>query len=53
MSGWQLGIDIGGTFTDVVASHPGTGETRTGKVPSLEQIGEVAKLQVQVLEKLE
>ncbi|UOM33299.1 hydantoinase/oxoprolinase family protein [Acuticoccus sp. I52.16.1] len=34
MSGWQLGIDIGGTFTDVVASHPGTGETRTGKVPS-------------------
>ncbi len=34
MSGWQLGIDIGGTFTDVVASHPATGETRTGKVPS-------------------
>ncbi|EAQ02179.1 probable hydantoin utilization protein [Pseudooceanicola batsensis HTCC2597] len=34
MSDWQLGIDIGGTFTDVVASNPATGEVRSGKVPS-------------------
>ncbi|WP_158971316.1 hydantoinase/oxoprolinase family protein [Chachezhania sediminis] len=34
MSDWQLGIDIGGTFTDVVASNPATGEIRSGKVPS-------------------
>lgn len=34
MSDWQLGIDIGGTFTDVVASNTGTGEIRSGKVPS-------------------
>ncbi len=23
---WQVGIDIGGTFTDVVAFQPSTGE---------------------------
>lgn len=34
MSQWQLGIDIGGTFTDVVASNPESGEIRSGKVPS-------------------
>ena len=31
---WRIGIDIGGTFTDVVALHEATGEMRTGKVPS-------------------
>ena len=31
---WEVGTDIGGTFTDIVAVHRGTGETRTGKVPS-------------------
>ncbi|MEA2852353.1 MAG: N-methylhydantoinase, partial [Rhodospirillaceae bacterium] len=28
-SGWQVGIDIGGTFTDLVALLPGTGEVRS------------------------
>ncbi len=31
---WELGTDIGGTFTDIVAVHGETGETRTAKVPS-------------------
>ena len=31
---WEVGTDIGGTFTDIVAVHAGTGETRTAKVPS-------------------
>jgi N-methylhydantoinase A len=32
--GWQVGIDIGGTFTDLVALLPATGEVRTLKVPT-------------------
>ena len=31
---WRVGIDVGGTFTDVVAFRAGTGETRTAKVGS-------------------
>lgn len=31
---WQLGIDIGGTFTDVVAVNPGGGGVRMAKVLS-------------------
>ncbi len=31
--GWQVGIDIGGTFTDIVALHP-EAPPRTAKVPS-------------------
>ena len=31
---WQVGIDIGGTFTDVVGLNGETGEVRTAKVPS-------------------
>ena len=34
MSGWQVGIDIGGTFTDLVALLPSTGEVRSIKVPT-------------------
>ncbi|MFV2001848.1 MAG: hydantoinase/oxoprolinase family protein [Paracoccaceae bacterium] len=30
--GWQVGIDIGGTFTDVVARRPADGEVRASKV---------------------
>ncbi len=33
-TGWQIGIDIGGTFTDVVAFHPGTGAVCMAKVQS-------------------
>jgi N-methylhydantoinase A len=33
-TGWQIGIDIGGTFTDVVAFHPGTGAVSMAKVQS-------------------
>jgi N-methylhydantoinase A len=33
-SGWQVGIDIGGTFTDLVALLPATGEVRSIKVPT-------------------
>jgi len=32
--GWQVGIDIGGTFTDLVALLPSTGECRSIKVPT-------------------
>ncbi|HVX19818.1 MAG TPA: hydantoinase/oxoprolinase family protein [Acidimicrobiales bacterium] len=32
--GWWVGVDVGGTFTDVVAVDAGTGEIRTGKVLS-------------------
>ena len=32
--GWQLGIDIGGTFTDVVAFEPATGTLRSAKAQS-------------------
>ncbi len=33
-SGWQVGIDIGGTFTDVVAFQPSTGNISEAKVRS-------------------
>ena len=32
--GWLVGIDIGGTFTDVVAIQPDDAEVRAAKVPS-------------------
>ena len=32
---WQVGIDVGGTFTDVVAVEPARGLKRTAKVQSL------------------
>ena len=31
---WEAGVDIGGTFTDIVAIHAGTREMRSAKVPS-------------------
>ena len=33
-NGWQVGIDVGGTFTDVIAVHRARGEVRAAKVPS-------------------
>ncbi len=32
--GWQVGIDVGGTFTDVIAVSRAHGEVRVAKVPS-------------------
>ncbi len=32
--GWQVGVDVGGTFTDVVALNQGGSDTRIAKVPS-------------------
>ncbi|TIX85207.1 MAG: hypothetical protein E5V27_03440, partial [Mesorhizobium sp.] len=29
---WKVGIDVGGTFTDLFAVNSATGEERTGKV---------------------
>src|SRR5690554_4909796 len=34
---WSVGIDTGGTFTDVVGLNVATGEVRTVKVPSTPQ----------------
>jgi N-methylhydantoinase A len=34
MAGWQIGVDVGGTFTDVVAVEPALGIFRVAKVPS-------------------
>mgnify|MGYP001051288823 CR=1 FL=1 len=33
-SRWKVGIDIGGTFTDVVAVRPDDGSVRSAKVPT-------------------
>lgn len=37
MSGWRLGIDIGGTFTDVIAVAENGANRRSAKVPSQPQ----------------
>ena len=34
MASWMVGIDTGGSFTDLIAFDPGTGERRIAKVPS-------------------
>jgi N-methylhydantoinase A len=31
---WEVGTDIGGTFTDIIAIRRGSGDTRIAKVPS-------------------
>ncbi|MEX2672777.1 MAG: hydantoinase/oxoprolinase family protein [Phycisphaeraceae bacterium] len=31
---WRVGLDIGGTFTDVIAANDASGEVRAAKVPS-------------------
>ncbi len=31
---WEIGTDIGGTFTDIIAVHAHSGEARIAKVPS-------------------
>lgn len=37
MSNWLIGVDTGGTFTDLVAFEAETGEMRVAKVPSVPQ----------------
>jgi N-methylhydantoinase A len=32
--GWIAGVDVGGTFTDLIALDPGAGEVRLAKVPT-------------------
>ena len=34
MASWMVGIDTGGSFTDLIAFDPDTGERRIAKVPS-------------------
>jgi len=34
MSSWIVGVDVGGTFTDIFAINPKTGEVKTAKTPS-------------------
>ena len=31
---WQIGVDVGGTFTDLLALNPESGTFRVAKVPS-------------------
>ena len=33
-SGWRVGVDVGGTFTDIIAVNQASDETRSAKVPS-------------------
>lgn len=35
LAGWRVGIDIGGTFTDIIAVRDEAGIRRSGKVPSV------------------
>jgi N-methylhydantoinase A len=32
---WMVGVDAGGTFTDLIAVDPATGDTRFAKVASV------------------
>jgi N-methylhydantoinase A len=41
---WMVGIDTGGTFTDLIAVEQGSGEFRLGKVPSFPEDPSVAVL---------
>ena len=50
MSTWLVGVDTGGTFTDLIAAEQSTGELRRAKVPSVPHDPSVAVLHA--LEKL-
>src|SRR5438874_92355 len=46
---WQIGVDVGGTFTDLLALHPERGVFRVAKVPSTpedQSVGFIAGLSV-------
>ena len=44
MTGWLVGVDTGGTFTDLVAIERTTGELRRAKVPSVPSDPSIAVL---------
>ncbi len=44
---WIVGIDVGGTFTDIIALNRRTGETRDGKVLSTLQQEEGVLLSIE------
>jgi N-methylhydantoinase A len=44
VGGWLVGVDTGGTFTDLIAVEPGTGEFRRAKVPSVPDDPSIAVL---------
>jgi N-methylhydantoinase A len=50
VASWLVGVDTGGTFTDLIAAEPATGELRRAKVPSVPRDPSVAVLDA--LEKL-
>ena len=41
---YRLGVDVGGTFTDLLLINEGTGETHTAKVPSTPEDSSVGVL---------
>ena len=46
---WQIGVDVGGTFTDLLALDPASGVFRVAKVPSTpedQSVGFIAGLAV-------
>jgi N-methylhydantoinase A/oxoprolinase/acetone carboxylase beta subunit len=46
---WQIGVDVGGTFTDLLALDPERGVFRVAKVPSTpedQSVGFIAGLSV-------
>jgi N-methylhydantoinase A len=54
-SGWDVGVDIGGTFTDLVFYERATGTLSVGKVPSTPEdpsVGLIAGLEGRELEQL-
>src|SRR3954447_19264070 len=47
--GWQIGVDVGGTFTDLLALDPERGTFRVAKLPSTpedQSVGFIAGLSV-------
>ena len=46
---WIVGIDVGGTFTDIIALNRKTGETRDGKVLSTLQQEEGVLLSIEAI----
>ena len=50
MTGWMVGVDTGGTFTDLIAFRAAAGERRAVKVPSVP--GDPARAVIDALDEL-